>query len=216
VDERIGVRERFGPVDPAPRDPDREDAGRPRGGHVVGGVADVRGLRRGRTEPLERQQQRIGRGLLPLGLVPADDDLEQVADLHPRERQLHRPPALRGDEPEPAPLGVQPHERLVHPGARLELVVERLVVRPVGAHELVDPVGGQREHLRLEPGPADRGHQLAVGDLPREHGARRVAHRGEDDPPGVDDGSVEVEQDDGEAHGLDRSHGPQGYSTPTR
>jgi hypothetical protein len=78
--------------------------------------------------------------------------------------------------------------------------VQRLVVGAVGADELVDPVGRERRHLRLEPGPADRLQQLGVGVVAAEHRARRVAHRGEDDRAGVDDGAVEVEEDGREAH----------------
>ena len=85
------------------------------------------------------------------------------------------------------------------PAQSLERVVQRLVVRAVDADELVDAVGVEGAQLRLEPRAADRLHQLVVGVLAAEHLARRVTHRREDDRAGVDDGAVEVEEDDGEA-----------------
>ena len=85
------------------------------------------------------------------------------------------------------------------PATRLELVVDRLVVLAVHAHELVGPIRREGHHLRLEPGAADVRHQLGVAVVAREHRARGMAHRGEDDPAGVDDGAVEIEEDDREA-----------------
>ena len=117
-----------------------------------------------------------------------------------RERELDGRAALRGHDAEPAALLVQPHEHVLHPGAGLELVVERLVVRAVDVDEPLDVVGRERLHLRLEAGPADRLHQLLVGVVAAEHLARRVPHRGEDDRAGVDDGAVEVEEDGLEPH----------------
>ena len=96
----------------------------------------------------------------------------------------------------PAQLG----DHFVHPGAALERVVQRLVVRAVDAHEIVDVLRRERAHLRLETRPADRRHQLLLRNLAREHGARRVAHRGKDHPAGVDDSAVEIEEDDREPH----------------
>ena len=84
--------------------------------------------------------------------------------------------------------------------------MQRLVVRAVDADELVQVlVAPELVHLRLEPRPADRGHQRLVGNLPPEHRLRGVPHRGEDDPAGVDDGAVEIEEDDRKAHAPDRS-----------
>ena len=97
---------------------------------------------------------------------------------------------------------MQPQEDVLHAGARLELVVQRLVVGAVDADELVDPLGREDLHLRLEPGAADGLHQLRVPEVAAEHLARRVPHRREDDRAGVDDGAVEIEEDDGETdHG---------------
>ena len=101
------------------------------------------------------------------------------------------------------------------PSHASSVVVQRLVVRAVDAHELVDPVGVEGTELGLEARPADRLHQLLVGVLAAEHLAGRVAHRREDDRAGVDDGAVQIEEDDGEA-----SHRPivvsRQYRTATR
>ena len=78
--------------------------------------------------------------------------------------------------------------------------MERLVVRAVDAHELVDARRVERLHLRLEPRAADRRQQLLVGVLAAEHGLGRVPHRREDDRAGVDHGAVEIEEDDRVAH----------------
>ena len=79
---------------------------------------------------------------------------------------------------------------------RLELLVQRLVVRPVGLDELVDALGVELAHLRDQSRAADRrAHELLVGLAP-EHGRASVAHRSEDDRPRVDQRAVEVEEDD--------------------
>ena len=155
-----------------------------------------------RVHALGREQQRLGIGLVLLRLVAADDGLEEVRERHARERELDGRAALGGHDAEPAPLCVQAHEDVLHAGARLELVVERLVVGAVDADELVDPLGREDGHLRLEPGAADGLHQLGVAEVAAEHLARRVPHRREDDRAGVDDGAVEIEEDDRETdHG---------------
>ena len=100
--------------------------------------------------------------------------------------------------PSRRPSSLQAHEHILHPEARLELVVQRLVVGAVDAHELVDVIGSEHRHLRLEPGAADRMHQLGVGEFATEHLARGMAHRREDDRARVDDGAVEVEENDRE------------------
>ena len=138
--------------------------------------------------------------LVTLRLVSADDHLEQVAERHVRERELNRRAPLGGDNAEPPPLVLEANEHVVHAFAAAQVLVQRLVVRAVDVHELLDPVGRERVHLRLEAGPADRLHQILVGVVAPENLARRVPHRGEDDPAGVDDRSVEVEEDDRESH----------------
>ena len=70
----------------------------------------------------------------------------------------------------------------------------------VDVDELVDPVRVEVAHLRDQARPADRGaHELLVRLAP-EHGHGRVAHRGHDDRPGVDQRAVEVEEDDAVLH----------------
>ena len=66
-------------------------------------------------------------------------------------------------------------EELQHAGERLEVGVERLVVRAVGLHELVDPVGVEVAHLRDQPGPADRRANELLVRLAPEHGERTHA-----------------------------------------
>ena len=131
------------------------------------------------------------------------------------ERELDGLAPLRGHDPEPAALILQPNEQVVHPGAADEALVKRLVVRAVDGDELVDAVGSERVHLRLEPGPADGRHQLFVGRLGAEHLLRGMPHRGEDDRAGVDDGAVEVEQNDRKTHGADASRAPCGERSTT-
>jgi len=78
-------------------------------------------------------------------------------------------------------------------------------VSAVDAHELVDPLGREDLHLGLEPRPADRLHQFGVPEVAAEHLARRVAHGREDDPAGIDDGAVEIEEDDRKTRHSDPS-----------
>jgi hypothetical protein len=73
-------------------------------------------------------------------------------------------------------------------------------VLAVDADQLLDMLGAEGAHLVLEARAADRGHQRLVGDVTPEYRARCVAHRGEDDPAGVDDGAVEVEEHDWKTH----------------
>ncbi len=146
---------------------------------------------------------------MPFRLVAADDGLEEVAERDVGERELDRLAPFRRHDPEPPALVVQPREHVLHPRAGLELVVQRLVVGAVDVDELLDPVGRERVHLRLEPRPADGLHQLLVGVLTAEHLASRVPHRGEDDRAGVDHGAVEVEEDGLEPHASIVSTGSQ-------
>ena len=59
-------------------------------------------------------------------------------------------------------------------------------------------------HLRHEPRPSDRCTDAILVRLDAEHGQRSVTHRRQDDRPRVDEGAVEVEEDDGVAHDGDR------------
>ena len=82
-----------------------------------------------------------------------------------------------------------------------------LVVGSVRLHELVDAVGVEITHLRDQPGPTDGGADELLVGLTAEHGHRGVPHRGQDDRPRVDQGAVEIEEDDGVPHAADRIHG---------
>ncbi len=91
-------------------------------------------------------------------------------------------------------------EEVLDPVERLERGVQRLVVGAVDVDQLVDAIRVEIAHLRHEPLPTDGGtHSVLVG-LTAEHGDRRVTHRGHDDRPRVDQGAVEVEEDDAVAH----------------
>src|SRR6478735_4471690 len=119
---------------------------------------------------------------------------------HLREGELDRYATLRRDDAERAALLVQAHEHVLHPRARLELVVQGLVVRAIDVHEPLDLARVERAHLRLQAGPADRLEQLLVGVVAAEHLPRGISHRGEDDRPGVDDGAVEIEENHRKPH----------------
>jgi hypothetical protein len=187
-------------VDSPPRHCDRVHARGLRRANVEGRVADVCGLKRIGVHPARREEQWLRIGLVSLGLVASDDRLEQVPERDPRERELDGGATLRRYDAEPPALLVQAYEHVLHAGARLQLAVERLVVRAVDVHELVDPIGSEDLHLRLEPRASDRLHQLRVLILAAEHLAGSVTHRGEDDRARVDDSAVEIEEDDREAH----------------
>src|SRR5205823_14250336 len=78
--------------------------------------------------------------------------------------------------------------------------MEPLVVLPVGADELVGARLVECSHLLEEPRSADRGEDSLVRYLAPEHGPRGVLERGEDHPARVDQGAVEVEEDDRKPH----------------
>ena len=146
-------------------------------------------------------QHRLGVGLVALGVVGADDDVEELAERDVLERELDRPRRFAVTIPSVRPSSLQLHEHRVHAGARQQRVVERLVVRAVDRDELVDPVGIELAHLVLEARAADRRPSAPRRGVAAEHGHRRVPHRGDDDRAGVDHGAVEIEEDDWEAHG---------------
>ena len=93
--------------------------------------------------------------------------------------------------------------------------MQRLVVRPINRDELVRTVGRKGLHLRLEPRPADRGHQLLVGNLDAENLSGGVSHRGENDRAGIDDRAVEIEENDRKTHDVMLAACTQ-YSTRSR
>ena len=161
----------------------------------------------GRTEAPQRLEHRVGLRLVALRVLCSDHDLHRVAQhREPVERELDRAEALRRHDAEPTALVPEHAEQVDDVGERLQPGVERLVVRPVRVDQLVDAVGVEVAHLRDQPRPADRrAHQLLVR-FAAEDGERGVLHRGQDDRPGVDQGAVEVEEDD-VAHAVDRSQG---------
>src|SRR5207302_6980565 len=84
VDDGVGVLalEPRPVVDASPGDRDRAHARRLRGADVEGRVAHVGGVLWADAHPLGGEQQRLGIGLVALGLVAPDHDLEQVAERH--------------------------------------------------------------------------------------------------------------------------------------
>ena len=107
---------------------------------------------------------------------------------------------LRGHDARAGGRGDEARQQLEHAVEGLERRVERLVVGAVHVDELVDAVRVEIAHLGDEARAADRGaHELLVG-LAAEHRHGRVPHRGEDDRPRVDQGAVEIEEDDAATH----------------
>src|ERR1700693_2731588 len=138
VDDRVRLfsLETRAIVDLPPRHCDRMHARGPRRTDVERRVADVCGLTRARVHPPRREQQRLGIRLVPLGLVTADDRLEQVPERNAGERELDRGAPLRSYDPEPPAFLVQADKHVLHASAGLQLAVKRLVVRAIDAHEL--------------------------------------------------------------------------------
>ena len=150
-------------------------------------------------------------------LVAADDDVEEwpISVAANASSTVARRFAVT--IPSRRPSSLSAHEHVVHPGAELELVVQRLVVRAVDADELLDVLrAAELEHLRLEPGAADRGDQRLVGDS--RPSTVRVACRIEARiiAAGVDEGAVEVEEDDRKAHRPIVAERLTGTSRPAR
>ena len=67
-------------------------------------VADVDGVVAVRAEQIERVLERRRIGLVPLGVVGADDDVEELLERQVGERQPHRLVPLRRHDAEPAAL----------------------------------------------------------------------------------------------------------------
>ena len=140
---------------------------------------------------------------MALGVLGADEHVGELAEeRQARERELHRGDALRRHDAELVTAAAQLEHQLGNPVEGLERRVERLVVGAVDLDELVDPVGIEVVHLGDQTRPADRRLDPLLVRLQAEHGHRGVAHRGDDDRPGVDQRAVEVEEDDAVAHGA--------------
>src|SRR6476469_7860223 len=122
VDDRVGLL-RFKPravVDTAPGHGDGEHPrclGCP---DVERRVAHVGGRSGVRSEPLGAEQERLRVRLVPLGLVPADARLEEMAERDVGERELDGDAAFRRDDAETASLLVESDEHVFHPRAGLE------------------------------------------------------------------------------------------------
>ena len=144
----------------------------------------------------------LGSGLVPVGVLAADDDVEGLQQRQRLEGELHHPAPLRRHEAESPAVGLEAHKGVLHPAAAAQLGVQRLVVLAVDAEELLAARGIERVHHLLEPRPADGGEELLGRDLARQHRAGRMAHGGEDDLARVDDRAVEIEQEHWEAHRL--------------
>src|SRR5581483_12415807 len=99
----------------------------------------------------------LGVGLVALGLVAPDDDVEEVSERQAGKGKLDRRAALRRHDAEPVTAVAQLLEHGLDPEEALERLVERLVVLAVDTNELGRPAGAERLHLRFEPGAADVG-----------------------------------------------------------
>src|SRR3954468_3157590 len=146
VDDGVGLLrlESRAVVDPAPRHGNGEHPRRLGGTDVEGRVADVGGRGGAGSEPFGAEQQRLRIRLVPLGLVAADDRLEEMAERDVGEGELDGRAALRGDHADPPALLVQPHEHVFHAGGGLDLVVRWFVVRSIAIPEPLDLVGRKR------------------------------------------------------------------------
>ena len=191
-------------VNAAPRDRDRMHSCGLGGTDVERRVADVRRVVPVGAQELERVCERRRIGLVPLGVVRADDDVEEPLQRQIGEGQPHRLAPLRSHDAEPSPLLLERRQDIGHARTLDELGVQRLVVLAVAGDELIGPIGRDQLHLLHQPGAPDRAPELVVRDIPAEHCLRRVPHRRDDDRAGVDHGAVEVEENDREAHQPDR------------
>ena len=111
------------------------------------------------TRPSRSIAARIGSGEGLCRSVSSDVITTSKIVLEPRqavEGELDGHAALRRDDAEATALVAQPRQHLDDLPERLQLLVQRLVVLAIGGNEVVDPVGGERVHLRDEAGPADR------------------------------------------------------------
>ena len=209
MDERVGLlgEEPLVGVDAAPADRDRERSRRLAGADVERRVADVDGLARAGSEAAQRLEHRIRVGLVPLGVLGADEHVGQLARGAGSGRTRARTVATRfgGHDPELVAAAAQLGQQLEDAVEGLERRVERLVVGAVDVDELVDAVGIEVAHLRDQARAADRGADALLVRLAAEHGHGGMSHRGEDDRPRVDQGAVEVEEDDAVPHDRDRS-----------
>ena len=198
-------------MDAAPADRDRRGAGSLARPDVERRVADVHRLLGSCVEAAQRLEHRVGVGLVALRVVSADEHVGQLAEKRePLEGELDGGDALRGHDPEQVAAAAELDQQLQDAVEGLERGVQRLVVGAVDVDELVDAVGVELVHLRDQAGPADRGaHELLVRLAP-EHGHGRMPHRGDDDRPRVDQGAVEIEEDDADTACADRIRAARG------
>ena len=188
-------------MDTAPTHRDRVHAGRLRRPDVERRVADVDGFPGRAAELLDREENGVGIGLVPLRVLVGDDDVERARERREAvERERDGSVPLGGHDAELPPLGLEARKEREELVERLERLVEAVVVLLVRLEQLVGMLRVDRRHLRDDPLAADGQTELVRRDLPPEHGAHGVLHRGEDDRPRVDQRAVEVEEDDAEAH----------------
>ena len=164
---------------------------------------------------------------MALGVVRADEHVGQLAEQRqPLERELDGGDALRGHDSEHMAAPAELEQQLRDAVECLERGVERLVVGAIHIDQLVHPVGVEVVHLRDQAGTADRSADELFVRLAPEHRHRCVPHRRDDDRPRVDQGAVEIEEDDAVPHSTIVSGrtgeasasplGPSPYSTRSR
>src|SRR4051794_39633523 len=95
-------------VDPSPGDRDRVHVRGLRGADVERRVADVGAIHWCNAETLCGEQQRLGIRLVQLGLVAADEGLQQIGRAPPWEGEAGRLAPPRGGHAGSGPVGVPP------------------------------------------------------------------------------------------------------------
>ena len=160
-------------------------------------------------EQVERGEHRRRVGLVAFRHVGGDDGVEVGLERQDGEGELDRLAPLRGHDAEPPALALEPGEDVLDPLEGLQLVVERLVVLAVDAHELVHPPLVDGPHLVVDVRAADSRGQLRLGVSTHQHvfvwclNGREDAWRRRDRVP------FEVERHVRITHSADRSALPE-------
>ena len=174
----------------------REDSGGASGVHVVRGVADEECAGVGDGELREGVLHGIGVRLVARGVLDGDDGVEPVGDVQVAEGACGHAASLAGDESQRVSLTAGPVEGVadagVGGGGAFEVAV---LVVAIAGDELFDVVGAVAPGGELfAQGGADAGGPFRVGGASRAIG-EGVVHAGEEEPDGVDQGAIEIEEE---------------------
>ena len=182
-----------------PGDADRESAGRVAGHDVEGGIADVDGALGAVIQFAEGEPDGVGVGFVPGGAVGADDDVEERGEPHVGEGAIGQVVGLARDDAERVARGVEALDEGRNPveGAG-EAVVVLVLEGAVGADQVLKVVVVARVLAELpHERSADRGHPLLDGRARPLARVEGVLHRPDEEFERVDEGAVQVEEDDG-------------------